>query len=261
MIRTLNFTGRQRILREEAKITIYPAAGDGVAFDADLDLARLNLPADANVFVEAAFKTTFMRFHWGTVAQLSPPEDRLLSKLEQPDLAHFRVKAVESATDGFGRLLAVADHIRPEGMRDGAKRRISLFRVSVTKSLSEELWRLNLDDDEGPLIELPPIQGIKDIARQPEFMALVYPEVVRQILKRVFEEGHDDPEFDRDSWLARWLRFGKQHAKENPPLLVDNEMEAEHGRWIDAAVAGFSQRLKLVTEFKKRFATVEGDQQ
>ena len=167
---------------------------------------------------------------------------------------------MESAADGFGRLLAVADHIRPEGMRDGAKRRISLFRVSVTKSLSEELWQLNLDDDEGPLLELPPIQGIKDIARQPAFMALVYPEVVRQILRHVLDDGDDDPEFDRDTWQARWLRFGTQHAKENPPLLV-NGREAEHNRWIDAAVAGFSRRLKLVAEFKKRFATVEGDQQ
>ncbi len=261
MIGTLNFTGRLGIHREEAQITLRREAGDSVSFDAELDLVRLELPADANVFVEAAFKTTFMRFSWGTVARLSPPDDRLLGKLEQPDLAHFRVKVVESAAKGLGRLLAVADRIRPEGVRDGAKRRVSLLPVDIQKSLADEVWQLDFKDDAGPRLELAQtIQGINHIARQPAFMALVYPEAVRQILERAFKDGYDHPEFDRDSWQSRWVRFGMHHARYAPPRLWDNEIGVEHRDWINDVVAGFSRQLKLVPEYKRRFANTEAEQ-
>jgi hypothetical protein len=259
MIRTLNFTGRKRIPREAARITLRAEAGSAIAFDVELTLDGMELPPAAQVFVEAAFKTAFMRFDCGTVAKFEPPLERLLNRLPQPQLAHFRVKVVEPSNIGPGRLLAVADGITPEGFKVGDRRRVFLFRVSYVSDLIDELWRLDFDDA-GPILELQQMIGMKEIARQEAFMALVYPELVRQILRQVlFVEKIDDPYADSDSWQARWLRFGAIQAGARLPALDAGVAGQEHEEWITAAASGFSRRLRLVAKFKKRFAGVEAD--
>jgi hypothetical protein len=258
MIRTINFTGRKRISREAARITLRPEAGGAVAFDAELDFNGLALPPKARVYIEAAFKTTFMRFEWGAVAQLTPPDDRRLSRLKQPALAHFRVKVVESTTRGFGRLLAVADHIAPEGTRGGEKHRVSLFRVNLPPTgLADEVWKLGFDLD-GPILDLSSqIPGIKDIVRQEAFMALVFPSVVRQVFARIFDDGYDDPNLDVSSWQSRWLRYGYQLVGESHPQLQDSEPNEDHDKWIDSVVTAWCRRQKVVSNFKRCFAGAE----
>jgi hypothetical protein len=260
MIRTLNFTGRKRLSREMARIELrYPSAG-AAEFEAELDFAGLELPPDARVYIEAAFKSTFMRFAWGTVGQPTPAEDRRLTRLEQPKLAHFRVKVVESVSSGFAPLLAVSGRLEPEGTSLHERRRLSLFRVSYTALLEDEIWRLNFDDAGGPLLELQQsVPGIQQIVRQEAFMALVLPEVVRQILTQVFADGIDDPEDNPDDWRARWLRFGGKLLNEQPPQLIEGKAEEAHEDWIEGVVSVFSQRQKLVTKFKKRYSVVEAE--
>lgn len=257
MIRTLNFTGRQRIPREAARITLRLDVGGAVAFDAELSLVGLEFPATAQVFIEAAFKTAFMRFDCGTVGEFAPPANRRLDRLPQPTLAHFRVKVVEPVVVGPGLLLAVADHIAPEGLKGREQRRVALFRVSYVSEMKDEIWRLDFDDA-GPILELQQMTGMKEIARREDFMALVYPEVMRQILKKVlFEDEIDDPQADPNSWQARWLRFGAQQAGQASPTLDAGVASADHDDWIAEAVVGFSRRLKLVSKFKKRFGSGE----
>jgi len=260
MIRNLNFTGRKRILRGAACITLHRADEGGVRFEAEIDLGGYDLPPTARVFIEAAFKTTFMRFDWGVVAQLVPCENRNLTRLSKPALAHFRVKVIEPSANGLGRLLAVGDHIAPQNMESGEKKRIALFRVNVEKGeLADEVWRLDFDSA-GPILELSPqISGIKQLARQEAFMALVFPTVVRQVLEKIFDEGNDDPEFDRDSWQSRWMRFGTQLAGTPPPPLLsdDREPDETHREWIDLTVAKWSKRQKIIANYKKRFGGTE----
>ncbi len=259
MIRTLNFTGRRRIPREAARITLRPDVGGAVAFDVELSLDGLELPPTAKVFIEAAFKSAFRRFDCGTVGEFAPPENRRLDGLPQPLLAHFRVKVVEPAAAGPGLLLAVADHIAPAGLKGRAQQRVALFRVSYESEMKEEIWRLDYDDA-GPILELQQMTGMKEIARREDFMALVYPEVMRQILHRVlFVEKIDDPQADPNSWQARWLRFGAQQAGEASPALDAGVVSPEHEDWIGEAAAGFSRRQKLVSKFKRRFGGGEAE--
>ena len=250
MIRRLNFTGRKSLARDVARISLRPEADGGVSFDAELDLDEFDLPKDASVFIEAAFKTTFMRFAWGTVGELAPAEPRLLTLFDQPRLAHFRVKIVEPKATGMGLLLAVADHIEPEGLRDSGKRRVSLFRVDFTSQLTDEIWRLDFDDG-GPILELAHSQATEETVRSDAFRALVYPAVFRQVLWRIFEDGIDGPQGNPDHWQERWLRFAAQHCEGKfPPSLHNRPPNGEHEEWIEKALAGFSRKLKLVQNFK-----------
>ncbi len=256
MIRSINFTGRRRVPKDRASITLRTLPSGHVAFDADLDLSGLDLPPDAAIFIEAAFKASFMRFAWGSVAAPTPAADRRLIKLAQPALAHFRVKIVASARHGLGRLLAVGDHIAPEGIRSGLASRVPLFRVSYTAELVDEVWRLSFEDDEGPILELQALAGIKDFVRQEAFGALVFPQVLRLILQRIFDvERVDDVDFQPEAWPARWLKFGAQLSGRAHPALNGDERQAEHDRWIDAVVSGWSRRNKVIPNFKRRYTS------
>src|SRR5688572_1332590 len=104
MQRTLNFTGRRRIPRSAARISLRRGEDGAVTFDAELVLTSFGFPAEARVFVEAFFKASFMRFDFGLVAQPMVPEDRRLVRLAQPSLARYRVKIVAPTADGLGML-------------------------------------------------------------------------------------------------------------------------------------------------------------
>ena len=78
MIKRVNSTGRRRIPRERVSIEVFD--GDPRTFDAVIDLADFEAPADAQVVLEAACagSNTIPRFNWGTVGKLVPDTNRQL---------------------------------------------------------------------------------------------------------------------------------------------------------------------------------------
>ncbi len=234
---------------------------DGVVrFDADLALGALGFPENARIVVEAFFKGSFMRFDFGTIAHPTAPLDRRVVRLAQPSLARYRVKVVAPVDSGLGLLLGVADHIAPEGVRLGEQRRVSLFRVNLKSALGHEIWRLDIDPDDGdgPILELnADVLGIKEIARRElYFKALVYPEILRRIWYYIFTQGGLESDEDLQSWQMRWMRFGTKLVGEEPPKVINDEPGLEHDDWIDRAVAGWSRQQKIVSEFKANYAIV-----
>ena len=71
-IRRINSTGRKKIVRGDARISVRPDPDGVLTFNAMINLADYDLPNDAHVFVEAYRQTTFMRFRHGTVAAPAP---------------------------------------------------------------------------------------------------------------------------------------------------------------------------------------------
>ena len=259
MIRTLNFTGRKKIPKDAVQIYLRKRDDGSTCFDAELTLDELQLPEDAVIYIEAFFKRTFMRFRWGTVGAPLPAVDRALSRLSQPGLACFRVKVTDESQRALGLLLAVCDRIVPEGVLEGSASRAPLFRVNYTPDLVDEIWRLNFDDDGGPLLELQSMPGIKEIVRKEAFGALVFPQVIRMIFQQIFDrECVDDPMFEPEQWPARWLTFGAQLAKRtHPPLAPEEKRCAEHDEWIDAVVSAWSRKNKFVANFRKQVVDQE----
>jgi hypothetical protein len=254
MLRTLNFTGRKKIPREAARISLRREAERAVAFDAELHLTGFDFPPGSQVFIEAFFKTASERFAWGTVSEIAAPQERRLRRLAQPELASFRVKIVEPANGGVSRLLAVADHIAPEGLRGGEKRRIALFRVNVTDELQDRVWRLDFDLG-GPILELNRgVAGIKERVRDEAFMALVFPAVIQGVYQQIFQDGCYDAEDDRDGWQARWLRFGRHLAGRGVEQPAEDEPGEEQETWVDDVIGGWSRRENIVQKYHRAFA-------
>ena len=92
------------------------------------------------------------------------------------------------------------------------------------------------------------VEGIRELVKTSrEFLGLVFPAVVRQILRFVARE-FDVPGQSRE-WWGLWLLFMKQYAP--MPEKIDPDDVAEVEAWIEDAVAAFWTRHNVKNEFRK----------
>jgi hypothetical protein len=202
MSRRFNYTGRKKLLRTNVRINVQEAkGGEPQSFTADVKIpADLKLDPQARVYVEAYIGASSMRFDFGAVSALAPPEDCSLTDIDEGAPVLFRVRVVDE-TQHVGRLLASANGIRPEGENDG-KHRKSLLPLRSC-DLGEEVWRLTFDPDAGPELavnsRVPSI--MERLKSDAMLMGLIYPEVVRQIARRIWDE---DSLPEDSEWLNDW---------------------------------------------------------
>jgi hypothetical protein len=246
-VRTLNYTGRKRIRREDARITTREEKGGNV-FDAGLSLARYGLPGDASIFVEAYRQTQYMWFDFGKVGAIRIPVDRLLRDFDSPEGVLFRVKVVTNS-DPHGLLLAEADQIRPRKSTDEDENRIPLLPVVPDEDMGDEIWRLDFDGQQTLLRVNKTLGDWKTLALDPVFFALVYPSVLRAVLWRILEAEEWRDTEDMDDWRSRWLRFAVSLPGVGDP--PGKEDEARLDEWIDSAALAFCRRQNIRATFER----------
>lgn len=204
MSRRFNHTGRKKLMRTDVRIHVQEAnSGQPQSFTAEVKIpAEMKLDPQARVYVEAYIGTSSMRFDFGTVATVVPPDDCLLTDIDEGAPVLFRVRVVDE-TLHVGRILAAANGLRPEGEDDG-KHRKSLLPLRSC-DLGEQVWWLDFTDvDAGPQLAVNSrIPGIMErLQSDAILMGLIYPEVVRQIARRIW---NDDAGISEDAeWLADW---------------------------------------------------------
>lgn len=203
MSRRFNYTGRKKLMRTDVRIHVHEAkGGQPQSFTAEIKIpADLKLDPQARVYVEAYIGASSMRFDFGTVAAVRPPGDCSLTDIDEGAPVLFRVRVVDE-TQHVGRLLASANGIRPEGEDDG-KHRKSLLPLRSC-DMGEEVWRLTFDPDAGPELAVNSrVPGIMERLKSDAIlMGLIYPEVVRQIARRIWDEDFGVP--DDAEWLVDW---------------------------------------------------------
>src|SRR5262249_24445676 len=151
VIRRFNYTGRKRIEQSGISVTLHEDA-DGVrTFDITLDLSGSRLPADGKVYVQAYYRTSWMRFSFGTVTAITPPTNRRLSEIDRGNIVYFRVLVVDEHGQ-HGRIIAAVDGIRPLRPGEDGYRKLSLLPVNLI-DLGPELWRLDFEGA-GPVLEV-----------------------------------------------------------------------------------------------------------
>lgn len=258
MIRTFNYTGRQRIDRGRLAVDLRDAADGVKSFDALVRLDGLGFPPQARVYVEAYYRYVSMRFAFGSVAQLEAPPDRRLTLLRGTDVIRFRLKVVDES-GARGRLLGIASGVATGNGSDPAPSRRTLLYVNPT-DLGEEIWRVQFDD-EMPVLEVNNrIEGIRELARgDRRFFSLVYPSVVRTVLSRILlVERYDDPEADRDDWRSLWLDFVcRTTGVAHPPVVTDGNGSEQYEDWIVQAVAAFCRKHEACGRFLEELASEE----
>jgi hypothetical protein len=248
MKKRINFTGRKSLSVENVRIRVHPAKVEGHApsFTADLDLpGNWQLNKDAKVYVEAYVKSSSMRFAFGTVSQISPPNDTELIELDRAEGMLFRVKVVDESAE-VGKILASANRIQPLG-EEGVK---SLLTLRLT-DLGEGVWRLAIGGGAPPVLELNNnIPGIQDRLRQdPLLQGAIYPEALRQIVDDLLSNDENDDEM---KWVQDWRTFAERLVGEKlPDDLSDDDQESERGRIVDTVVNKFCAWQRFATAATK----------
>lgn len=250
MSRRFNYTGRRKLLRTDVRVRVQEGkGGQAQTFTADVTIpAELRLDPQAHVYVEAYVGASSMRFDFGTVAAVAPPGDCALTDIDEGAPVLFRVRVVDE-TQHVGRVLAAANGIRPEGEDDGKHRKALLPLRSC--ELGEEIWQLKFDPDAG--FELAVNSRVPNIMEKLKsdsvLMGLIYPEVVRQIARRIWEEDSAVPE-DAD-WLSDWKTWLEE--------LLGRSVSKEETPEIDEIADDMAKNFAVRHKFASAMATLMGE--
>lgn len=243
MIKRLNFTGRKRIPRDRIQIEVFD--GSPRTFSAAISLHDMSLPDDAAVYLEAtcAGSTVVQRFDFGRVGKIAAKSTPKLTEV-QGENVFFTLKVVD-ISEVVGRILGVAENIRPEraGTQTVAGRRGILPIEEV--DLDQEIWKLEFRDHDVFLLVNKRIPGLVDrVSADPMYYALMYPEIVRQVLTRAISENVEPDDAD-ERWPVLWLRFGRglHPTFEAPPGAEDGSEAIQE--WVDEVVATFCEQHLL----------------
>lgn len=242
MLRKLNFTERARMPRANVHVTLRRDADGTLVFDPRLSFDGVTVPPSTRVFVEAYYRTSFMRFDCGTVESFAPPEDRRLTDIDSTSLVRFRVKLVDGDEH---RVVAVADDIVVSEEKREAAGRVPLLPVSFTDSLGEQAWRIIFEPN-GPVLELNNrIDNIKDTAKSdPAFFALVYPAAVREVLTQILLVESHSAHDEGDEWWNYWLRWAARFSSQLP------EDADDAPSWIEDVVGAFCNEQTPITRWR-----------
>jgi len=245
MLRKLNFTERAKIPRAAIHIALRRESDGMLAFDPRVDLSSIDAPRDARVYIEAHYRTSYMRFDCGTVAGFVAPDDRRLTEIESNGVVRFRIKVVDNASNER-RIVAAADDITVSVESDSAAR-VSLLPVHFA-DLGDVPWRIDADGTGLPVLELNNrIDGIERLARNDAgFFALVYPAAVRAILTGiVLTDGYDAAE-ESEEWWSLWMRWAGELI--DAPLPDDAD---DRRAWIEDVVAAFCGRHRVLEKMHR----------
>jgi hypothetical protein len=247
MLRKLNFTERAKIPRTNIRVTLRRDEDGTLLFDPQLSFDGVGVVPSARVFIEAYYRTSFMRFDCGSVADFTPPDDRRLTDIDGTSIVRFRVKIVDNSGNDH-RIVAVADDVVVSEERPETAGRLPLLPVNFSDSLGQQAWRLAFESN-GPVLELNNrIDNIKDVARNDAvFFALVYPAAVRQILTQILLVDTQDAHEEGDDWWNLWLRWAARFS--SAPLPKDTD---EAPFWIDDVVAAFCTEQTLIDRWQAR---------
>lgn len=256
--RHLNYTGRQRVLREHVQVTIRPAGPGGPpVVSAQIDLTPYSLPPDAPVYLDAYRQTAWQRFAFGTAGAITPPPDCVLRDFGEGEGVRFRLVVVEPdrAAGTTARILARAEGIEPD--HEGPRK--SLLPFEPDPGLRERVWTLDLDDQTGPLVRVSAhlVRDRQALARSDEFVTIALPEILRRILEWALADGVPDDDDEWDTIRGRWVRLAcGLHGQARPPEEVDDD-EDERAKWIEEAVSRFCRLHGIDAKFKSWWRRVE----
>jgi len=242
MNRRFNSTGRAKIARDKITIRVVDDGADGQSkFTADLSgLAELAVDATARVIIEPYVQQSSMRFDFGSFGNIVSPYDTTLAEIDRGAPVQFRIKVVDTLTKP-GRLLAVADQIRPVEESDDDDRK-SILPLRFT-DLGEAVWRIVVAADEPPVLEVN--SRITDIGNRltidPLLRGAIFPVAIREVLRIVLSEEADT---ERD-WVREWRQFAAGLLRE--PLDEDTFEPDVTRDLIERVVEKFCERERWAT--------------
>lgn len=254
MIRKFNYTGRKKLARDRVTISLADER-PYKSFTASLDLKGLGLSNDAKIYIEPYYKSSFMRFPFGTVSEPITPESTILTDIPSTSIIQFRVKVVDE-TSNLGRIVRVANRIKPKNLEESGGR-MSILHIDWDQDLGQQIFRVSFPDNDYPRLEINrQIESAKELVKSdPIFRSLVFPVAVRQVAQRI-ASAWTEKEFEEEdsSWQSTWIRYIKNVLHVNIELeFEDSNNDDELDYWVEEVVAAFCRMNKSRTIFEQAF--------
>jgi len=250
MIRKFNYTGRRKLNRQRIDIFVVDDR-PYKSFTATLDLKGLGLSDDAKVYIEPYYKSSFMRFAFGTIANPDLPENTILSDIPTTSIIRFRVKVVDE-TKKLGRIIRVADKIKPKNSEAGSGNRMSILPINWSVDLDQQIFRVTFPVNDFPMLEInSKIENRKELVKNDQvFRSLMFPSVIKEIVTKIAMTW-DEFEEEDSSWQSTWLKFIKEVLNVNIDVEFDDGNEDEINHWVEEIVAAFCRKNKFRKNFEQ----------
>jgi hypothetical protein len=231
-----NPTSLKEISKNKISLTVSELGGVRHFHLESLEIKDMDLPDNALVICTAKSGNTSKRFNLGTVSAYSR-KPMSLAGIDESSVLKFRL-LVRNENDSS--LIASAEDIRPVDVDDQDGE--SLLPM-LAADLGQVVWKLDLDEGLGPTLlfnkkVFPNAAGANNYT---PFVALVLPEVMRQILVDLKENASD---FDDDGcWRYQW---GKMFGDIGISLPTDDE----DNNWIEETLMVFSEKFSFADDLK-----------
>ncbi len=257
MKRSLNATGRMRILRESVIAHLDVRADRSARLTVRLDHAGGRDPivvlersnADARVWATISGLVYSHRISLGTVGIIRPASVVLPDPELLPPNPSLRVSVVDAA----GRILATTDEI-PLGERaTSGTDRMSLLPVHFADDglMRGRIWKLQAGPDVGPDLRLMLHASVRDldVNQRRDFAALVIPAAVQQVVADWYAHHVTDDD-DAHPLVVAWRRKLLQLVGDEIPDGIDDVSEDERRRlWItfaEEAADAFAREIEAI---------------
>lgn len=233
MQRTFNYTDRHRLEKADAVFSFRENSTNAPDFDVNFEFNPDDFPPDAALYVEAHFRETRQRFDFGTVGQISPPDNRRLDQIDLSGPTLFRVLIVDHTSGGI--ILAAGDGFRADTGEDG-ENQSWLLAVSA-RPMGQVTWKMEFQTGGMPELTVNnSIPGaIERMRSDPIFQSLILPAALREILIHYLWNNHEE---NSDIW-KQWTEFAELFADPIP----DDDDTSVLLDWVDEVVAGFCARF------------------
>lgn len=255
MLRRLNYTSRQRILREHFRFSLVKKDGALPTLHSQIELSSYGFPPDAKIFVECRRQSTEVRFDYNVVDNCKAPRDLSLALFGSEAVGlRCRIKVVESGQKG--RIIGVSSWAQLESEIEQRIQRKPLMTVK-SADLGQEVWTIDYDGPDVVLLISERLGDYKSVARWGAFEGLVYPAAMREILTRILlvDQAVADADTDGESWVDTWIAFSRSLPGVDSDIPDDLNARIE---WIDSAVAAFSRRKDMLKRFGPVYSRMEG---
>ena len=252
MKRSYNYTGRYTLESSAVRIDLFEKENSASEFQLDIKTDGVKIPGDSGIWVEAYRGPHAMRFRMGTWAAPVLGVNHSLDNFRTAEPVLFRVKVVDES-DPRHPIKAWKDQIRPNVIDRTGKKRRSILPVYPTNCLGHITWQVNWDDLSRPILYVNSrISEARDITsivkNDPDFAALVFPEVLSQILHNFLSPENFDDDGEND---GEWLKFGSELVGCGFSFDEDGSEDRDEQvtSWVSKAVQAFSGDLGLIRRY------------
>ena len=249
----LNFTGREAIDRGLIEIAcekdVRPLK---IYLKTKPELKENPKFAGCDVVLDAYLRTKAERAELGHLSDLAQSVEVVFKEFASGEDVQFRLKVVNPFDKKIAGIVIGLEIKEPKKPKDDFRKRKSILPVNWARDgddLKNRFWKISFDGVKPTLlIRKGKFTTLGDVNR-PEFQALAFPDILREVLTFAFVIRFDSP----PSWAADWERFVEIIDGTPRPELSPSEKNRsalqdyfkDTVKWIDAVSEKFAASCGL----------------